>query len=126
MLEVSPCGLSTPFFPFGDKDKRIYLKASFQPQVRDCYHTVLPCRDCFKENHCHTQNNLFKRLIRSPDKTKSSISMVLRRLDIRKSFFFKINFMDIQENAASEKLIKIMKDKIFTFSGQYYITSGSF
>lgn len=58
MLEVSSCGLPTPFFPFWDKDKRTYLKASFQPQVSDSYYTVLPWREYFKENDCHTQNNL--------------------------------------------------------------------
>lgn len=42
MLKVPSCGLTTPFFPFWNKDKRTYLKASFQPQVSDNYYTVLP------------------------------------------------------------------------------------
>lgn len=61
MLGALSCGLHTPLFLFRDKDKRTSLKASFQPQVSDSYYTVLPCREYFKENDCHTHDNLSKK-----------------------------------------------------------------
>lgn len=51
-----------------------------------------------------------KRLVRSSDQPVTSVSVVLSRIDIRKSLFLRYIFISIQGNIAPEKLIKTMKD----------------
>lgn len=61
-LKYGPVVFIPHYFFFRDKDKKTFFKASFQPHVSDSYCTaVLPCREYFKENDCHTHDNLSKK-----------------------------------------------------------------